>query len=468
VDALIDPSMDLQRRLGPTDAHDARLARLTSVSALPSAPALVNGTRQFKPETLPRHVPFFAPEEVVHPPPPDAIAAAAAAEATADAEAAGGWWAFGTDALLASASPVYTSCGANTAAAAAASSISGGGSGSNPTAVAPPSPTSPPSPPSPPLPEAASTFSEVSLDATSLGLLTLDGAGASFAFDEPPEWLVAAAAAGCHTLADVAACTSLEHQGPIDALEQEPAVLAEYARWLLAASKRADYLKERVRETERERAVAERKHDYAQRGAALQQAAWRQRGAAAEERQKLVAQKQIAAKVSRKEAQVRSVHKQWRDAAHEHYTRAVHSEVAESNDHARAAKAHVARTKLAGARTIKAAAGAIERRRVELQGRKEAEARAVRDRVRAATMVHVPAELAASINSSASFTGSFRGDGAASPPKSCEPAGGSPSASALAAIGGAGGRVLRNPDSVLAMPRAGSRGGAGGGETVTV
>ena len=60
-----------------------------------------------------------------------------------------------------------------------------------------------------------------------------------FSFGEPPSWLVAAAAAGCHSLADVARHTSLEQfEGPIDALSQDAGLLAEYNRWLLQASKR--------------------------------------------------------------------------------------------------------------------------------------------------------------------------------------------------------------------------------------
>ena len=55
----------------------------------------------------------------------------------------------------------------------------------------------------------------------------------AFAFGEPPAWLVRAAAAGCRSLADLAARSSLEqHDGPIDALSQEPALLAEFNRWL--------------------------------------------------------------------------------------------------------------------------------------------------------------------------------------------------------------------------------------------
>ena len=42
------------------------------------------------------------------------------------------------------------------------------------------------------------------------------------------------------SLADVAARSSLEHQGHIDALEQDSALLSEYNRWLMQASKKAD------------------------------------------------------------------------------------------------------------------------------------------------------------------------------------------------------------------------------------
>lgn len=134
------------------------------------------------------------------------------------------------------------------------------------------------------------------------------------------------------------------------------------------------------------------------------------------------------ARIAKKEAEQRGVQKQWRDAAWDHYASQMHSEVADSVDEARQAKAQVQASKHAGARTIKAATGAIERRKTELQARKEAEARALRDRVRASGMVSVPPELAASINASASF----------------RPAGRS--------------SAMRNPDSVLAQP-ASARGG---------
>ena len=75
-----------------------------------------------------------------------------------------------------------------------------------------------------------------------------------------------------------------------------------YNRWLLQASKRADYLKERQREAKREQAVVEHREQHAARGAALQQAAWRQRGAAVEERQRLVASRQMQARTASQKA----------------------------------------------------------------------------------------------------------------------------------------------------------------------
>ena len=50
----------------------------------------------------------------------------------------------------------------------------------------------------------------------------------------PPAWLVAAAEAGCRSLDELGAASSLEQcGGPIDALRADPALLAEYGRWLL-------------------------------------------------------------------------------------------------------------------------------------------------------------------------------------------------------------------------------------------
>ena len=51
-----------------------------------------------------------------------------------------------------------------------------------------------------------------------------------FAFGQPPAWLVAAAAGGCSDLTDVMRSSSLEHQGPIDALSVSSEALAEYNR----------------------------------------------------------------------------------------------------------------------------------------------------------------------------------------------------------------------------------------------
>ena len=212
---------------------------------------------------------------------------------------------------------------------------------------------------------------------------------------------------GCHSLSDVAARGSLEqHAGPIDALAQDAGLLAEYNRWLMQAAKRAEYLQERARETQRQQAVASQKVQHAQRGSELQRAAWQQRGRAVEEKQKLVRINQQKARVGKHEAAVRHQTKQMRDAAWDHYTAMVHSEVADVPAEVRQAKAALLGAKHAGAQTIKAATGAIERRKTALQEQREAEARALRDRVRASQMVSVPAELAAHINGG--LSGSFR------------------------------------------------------------
>jgi len=247
----------------------------------------------------------------------------------------------------------------------------------------------------------------------------------AYAFGEPPEWLVGAAAAGCRSLSDLAARTSLEHQGAIDALEQDATLLAEYNRWLLQASKRADYLKQRAVEAQREEAVVRHKQEYKQHGAALQRAAWSQRGKAIEEKQKLVQLNQAKARHEKREAEERSREKEWRDARWRGYTAAVHAELADVNEDARQAKAAVVMQRHAGARTLRAATGAIERRKSEIQAEDEAAKRALRDRVRASTMVTVPAHVAARVQAAHSA-------GGLSPSK--------------------GGEALSNPDSVLNNP----------------
>ena len=74
--------------------------------------------------------------------------------------------------------------------------------------------------------DAAAQYAALEADiATFVTALPLDNTAiAPFTFATPPAWLVSAAAYGCRDLADVAKLTSLEHQGPIDALEQPSSV----------------------------------------------------------------------------------------------------------------------------------------------------------------------------------------------------------------------------------------------------
>uniref|UniRef100_A0A7S2J5J7 Uncharacterized protein n=1 Tax=Haptolina brevifila TaxID=156173 RepID=A0A7S2J5J7_9EUKA len=256
----------------------------------------------------------------------------------------------------------------------------------------------------------------------------------------PPGWLVEAAVRGCHTLDQVAATTSLEHQGPIDALSAEPAQLAAYNMWLLAASKRVDYLRERALEAERERSVAANRESHARRGAALQQAAWSQRGNAIEERKNVARLNHLKARGAKREAAARRADARAREARWAGHVAALHSEVAELPEDVRHAKEILTHNRHVGARTIKAAAGAIEQRKGELQQQREAEARAMRDRVRASSMVTVPAEVAHAITHA---TGCGASSSAASSTSNTAPAKSTASY-----------RALTNPDSVLAACRS--------------
>ena len=76
----------------------------------------------------------------------------------------------------------------------------------------------------------------------------------------------------------------------------------------------------------------------------------------------------------------------------------VHDEIAESAEEASRAKAAVAEHKAAVGSTLRAVSGALEKRKGDLRAAQEAEARRVHDRVRASSMVMVPAEIAAQIN----------------------------------------------------------------------
>jgi hypothetical protein len=66
------------------------------------------------------------------------------------------------------------------------------------------------------------------------------------------------------------------------------------------------------------------------------------------------------------------------------------SEIAISTKQARAFLSHSRRV---GASTLRAAAGAIDQRREALLRERQAEAREMRDRVRASSLVHLPAQL---------------------------------------------------------------------------
>ena len=401
---LIDPSPNLERRLGSKDAHDARLSRLTSVNALPTAPSRVTNTSQFKSE-LPRGLFLELAASAAPPPPPKSYPTAVYDMPAVTSPASPTMSPAGR--MSPKRSPAFVSCGGAAAAEAAEAA------GAAPAA-------------------AAAAAAEATPELESAQVAATVASSTTFAFGEPPEWLVKAAAEGCHSLADVAARTSLEHQGPIDALEQDPAVLAEYNRWLLQASKRADYLKQRAVEARREETVVRHKEDYKQHGAALQRAAWSQRGKAIEEKQRLVELNQAKARHGKREAEERHKEKEWRDAHWRGYTAAVHAELADATEEARQAKAAVVMQRHAGARTLRAATGAIERRKNQLQAEDEAAKRAIRDRVRASTMVNVPAHIAARVGASH--------------------AAGSPSKG--------GGGAMSNPDSVLnnsVASRAGGR-----------
>ena len=216
-----------------------------------------------------------------------------------------------------------------------------------------------------------------------------------------PNWLVAAAARGCRDLSDVARFLPPEQQGPIDAFklreEGGDEVLAEYSRWLIMASKRVLYLKQKEVEARRSHVVAHAKTAYAQRGAALQQAAWEQRGQAAEAERRMVERKQAEAASLKQQAAARKADAQQREQLYAGYNKWVHDEVQEVQGHVEEAKAAVAEHNAAVGSTLRAVKGALEQKKGELQAAKEAEARRARDRVKASAMVMVPPEVAAQI-----------------------------------------------------------------------
>ena len=116
------------------------------------------------------------------------------------------------------------------------------------------------------------------------------------------------------------------------------------------------------------------------------------------------------------------------------------SEIAISTKQARAFLSHSRRV---GASTLRAAAGAIDQRREALLRERQAEAREMRDRVRASSLVQLPAQLVDAFQAGGS--GGAEGGGAGG-----GAAGGGGSASARVARTY---RALENPHSVLATTR---------------
>lgn len=255
-------------------------------------------------------------------------------------------------------------------------------------------------------------------------------------------------------MAEVGQRTSLEQRGgPIDALETDASLLAEYDRWLVAAAKRRAYQMEKSVEEARLAAVREEREAHKRHGHDLQRAAWRQRGQIHAERSRLVLLNQAKGQEAKREAEQRKEEKRYREARWERYASRMHDEVAETTEDVRQARALNLASKQIGARTLRAATGAIERRKSEMEAAKEAEARAVRDAVRSASVVRVSPETAAAVASSSAASSTI-GSGGGGPSSASSPsafrgtrkvasARGPPSPSSV---------VLRNPDSVLAQP----------------
>jgi len=219
-----------------------------------------------------------------------------------------------------------------------------------------------------------------------------------FAFGQPPPWLVAAAAAGCSDLTDVMRASSLEHQGPIDALSVSSEALAEFNRWLLVASKRVEYLRQKALEAKRVHAIEDERAAYRRRGAALQQQALEQRSNAAAAERNMMEWKQATASHLKQEAAARKADAQVREQAYQHAMTALHDAVVEGEEMAGQARAAVATHKAAVGSHIRSINRHLEARKDELRAAKEAQARQARNRVREAGMVMVPAEIAAQIN----------------------------------------------------------------------
>ena len=173
-----------------------------------------------------------------------------------------------------------------------------------------------------------------------------------------------------------------------------------YNRWLLLASKRVEYLRQKEREAVRTHAIAQEKEAYRRHGASLQQAAWEQRGKAADAERALVERKQATTAALKQQAAVRQSDAAQRERMYQGYVRAVHDEVVEAQEDVRLAKAAVTQHNAAVGSTIRAVTGALEQKRTQLQAAKEEEARKARDRVRQSGIVMVSPEIAARIQQS--------------------------------------------------------------------
>ena len=266
------------------------------------------------------------------------------------------------------------------------------------------------------------------------------------------------------------------------------ASLIRYDRWLCHASKRAEYWHSRLEDVRREQALAAQRAEHARHGADLQRAAWSQRALAQQERQRVTKLNQMRARGVKREAAARKADKRLRDACWMGHFEALHDEVSEieiswaldcvppqidcvppqidcvphqidcvphqvseiaiSTKQARDFLSH---SRHVGASTLRAAAGAIDQRREALLRERHAEAREMRDRVRASSLIHVPvpAQLAHDILTSGSGGDEWGGAGEGGSGGAAAGGGGSASARVARTY-----RALENPHSVLATTRA--------------
>ena len=161
-------------------------------------------------------------------------------------------------------------------------------------------------------------------------------------------------------------------------------------------------------------AVREEREAHKRHGHDLQRAAWRQRGQIHAERSRLVLLNQAKGQEAKREAEQRKEEKRYREARWERYASRMHDEVAETTEDVRQARALNLASKQIGARTLRAATGAIERRKSEMEAAKEAEARARRRCALGLRRSSLP-ETAAAVASSSAASSTI-GSGGGGPP----------------------------------------------------